>query len=101
MRLSSLLPLLGVAAVGAAAADAQPDTQPDAAPAAKPEAVAKAVPEAKVEAKTETKAEATVDEDFLPTTFDGIEVPPMINLTPKNFDEYLNHSKYLFVKHYR
>ena len=69
MRLSSFLPLLGMAAVGLSAADA---------------------------AKSKK-----ADEADKPTVFDGIEVPPMINLTPKNFEEYLNSSRYLFVKHYR
>ncbi|CAK7218944.1 hypothetical protein SCUCBS95973_003654 [Sporothrix curviconia] len=91
MRLSSLLPLLGIAAVGvsAAAADAKPaDAKPaDAKPAdAKP-----------ADAKP---AEPKADEGEKPTVFDGIEVPPMVTLTPKNFDKYLNSSKYLFVKHY-
>jgi protein disulfide-isomerase len=69
MRLSSLLPFVGLAAVTVAAADA--------------------------------KAEANADDSEKPTTFDGIEVPPLINLTPKNFDEHLNATKYLYVKHYR
>ncbi|CAK7205769.1 hypothetical protein SEUCBS139899_008548 [Sporothrix eucalyptigena] len=68
MRLSSLLPFLGVAAVGVAAADSKP-------------------------------ADAKTEEDK-PTTFDGVEVPAIVNITPKNFDEYLNSTNYLFVKHY-
>ncbi|OAA58095.1 disulfide isomerase [Niveomyces insectorum RCEF 264] len=31
--------------------------------------------------------------DAKPTTFDGIEVPPLLQLTPKNFDDYLKKTK--------
>lgn len=38
-----------------------------------------------------------------PTTtyFDGKAVPPMMELTPDNFDKEVNVSKYLLIKHYR
>ncbi|KIH89414.1 protein disulfide-isomerase [Sporothrix brasiliensis 5110] len=76
MRLSSLLPFLGMAVVTVAADDAKP------------------------EAKAGAKAEAKSDDVEKPTIFDGIKVPPLINLTPKNFEEQLNSTKYLYVKHY-
>lgn len=36
-----------------------------------------------------------------PTYFNGKEVPPMLELTPSNWDKELKASKYLMVKHYR
>ncbi|KAL2168200.1 hypothetical protein VTG60DRAFT_259 [Thermothelomyces hinnuleus] len=46
----------------------------------------------------------TVDDDEEPpketTYFNGREVPPMLELTPSNWDKELKASKYLMVKHY-
>lgn len=44
--------------------------------------------------------DAPSDDADTPTVFDGVSVPPLMSLTPKNFDEVLNSTKYLFVKHY-
>ncbi|CAK7269618.1 hypothetical protein SEPCBS119000_003662 [Sporothrix epigloea] len=65
MRVSSLLPLLGIAAVPVSAADEQPSGDGE-----------------------------------KPTVFDGIEVPPIVNLTPNNFDKYLNETKYFPYCHH-
>jgi len=35
------------------------------------------------------------------TYFNGEKCPPIPYLTPTNWDEYMNASKYLMVKHYR
>lgn len=35
------------------------------------------------------------------TVFDGKKVPPMLELTPDNWEKEHKASKYLFVKHYR
>lgn len=35
------------------------------------------------------------------TQFDGKTVPPLLELTPANFDQEIKASKYLLVKHYR
>jgi hypothetical protein len=35
------------------------------------------------------------------TTFNDIEVPPMTELTPSNWDETTSTVKHLLVKHYR
>ncbi len=40
-------------------------------------------------------------DDVASTTFDGIEVPPMLSLTPKNFEDQLNNTKVLVVKSYK
>lgn len=55
----------------------------------------------KVSAADEKSAGAASEDGEKPTVFDGIEVPPIVSLTPKNFEQYLNDTKYLFVKHYR
>jgi protein disulfide-isomerase len=36
-----------------------------------------------------------------PTTFNGIEVPPLLELTPDNYDQELKDSTYVMVKHHR
>jgi protein disulfide-isomerase len=36
-----------------------------------------------------------------PTVFNSIEVPPLLELTPTNWEEEIKKSKFLFVKHYR
>lgn len=41
------------------------------------------------------------DKSLETTTFDGIKVPPMLELTPDNFDTEIKKSKYILVKHYR
>ncbi|KFA67717.1 hypothetical protein S40285_00964 [Stachybotrys chlorohalonatus IBT 40285] len=35
-----------------------------------------------------------------PTVFNSIEVPPLLELTPTNWEEEIKKSKFLFVKHY-
>jgi protein disulfide-isomerase len=35
------------------------------------------------------------------TVFDGITVPPLLQLTPANFDEEIKKTRYLVIKHYR
>jgi protein disulfide-isomerase len=35
------------------------------------------------------------------THFNGIKVPPMLELTPANWEKEYKASKYLLVKHYR
>jgi protein disulfide-isomerase len=35
------------------------------------------------------------------TKFDGKTVPPMLELTPDNFEKEMKGSKYMLVKHYR
>lgn len=35
------------------------------------------------------------------TTFDGKTVPPILELTPDNFEKEIKGSKYMLVKHYR
>lgn len=53
-------------------------------------------------------AEDVEDEDFIPddyslqtTEFDGKKVPPIMELTPDNFDKEIKVSKYMLVKLYR
>jgi protein disulfide-isomerase len=42
------------------------------------------------------------DEDVRETTyFNGKKVPPMLELTPHNWEKERKASKYLMVKHYR
>lgn len=58
-------------------------------------------------AVTHVAAEEEVDEEIpadysLDTTqFDGKSVPPLLELTPDNYDTEIKKSKYLMVKHYR
>ncbi|KAG6366662.1 hypothetical protein INS49_000841 [Diaporthe citri] len=40
------------------------------------------------------------DKSLETTTFDGIKVPPMLELTPDNFEAEIKKSKYMLVKHY-
>lgn len=40
------------------------------------------------------------DKSLETTTFDGIKVPPMLELTPDNFETEIKKSKYMLVKHY-
>lgn len=35
------------------------------------------------------------------TYFDSLPVPPLLELTPDNFEKEANNTKFLFVKHYR
>lgn len=35
------------------------------------------------------------------TVFNDIKVPPLMELTPSNFDEEINKTKFMLVKHYR
>jgi protein disulfide-isomerase len=36
-----------------------------------------------------------------PTTFNGVEVPPLLELTPDNYDKELKSSTFVMVKHHR
>lgn len=53
-------------------------------------------------------AEDAEDDDIIPddyslqtTEFDGKKVPPILELTPDNFDKEIKGSKYMLVKLYR
>lgn len=35
------------------------------------------------------------------TVFNGITVPPLLELTPANFEEEIKKTKFLMIKHYR
>lgn len=35
------------------------------------------------------------------TEFDSVKVPPLLELTPSNFEEEMNQTRFLMVKHYR
>lgn len=57
---------------------------------------------------TQVVAEDIEDEDVIPddysletTVFDGKKVPPILELTPDNFDTEIKGSKYMLVKLYR
>lgn len=59
-------------------------------------------------AVTRVAAEEVDDDDVIPddyslqiTQFDGKEVPPILELTPDNFDKEIKGSKYMLVKLYR
>ena len=52
-------------------------------------------------AATLQPVEEDEDEGFEATIFNGKSVPPVLELTPKNWDEKLNASKFLMVKHFR
>jgi protein disulfide-isomerase len=41
------------------------------------------------------------DEKNGPTTFNGVEVPPLIELTPETYEKMAKEHKFLMVKHYR
>ncbi len=41
------------------------------------------------------------DDGVEPTIFNGKSVPPVLELTPKNWEEKLKASKFLMVKHFR
>lgn len=36
-----------------------------------------------------------------PTEFNGITVPPLLELNPTNYEEEIKKTKYILVKHYR
>jgi protein disulfide-isomerase len=52
---------------------------------------------------TAVASEAEVEEDLTRenTYFNAIKVPPLLELTPDNWDAELKVSKLLLVKHYR
>lgn len=59
-------------------------------------------------AVTRVVAEDVADDDVIPddysletTEFDGKKVPPLLELTPDNFDKEIKGSKYMLVKLYR
>lgn len=41
------------------------------------------------------------DKSLETTIFDGKQVPPMLELSPANYDTEIRKSKYMVVKHYR
>lgn len=41
------------------------------------------------------------DKSLETTIFDGKQVPPMLVLTPANYDTEIKRTKYMVVKHYR
>lgn len=47
----------------------------------------------------------SLDENYVttkkPTVFNDVTVPPLLELTPLNFEEEVTKTKYLMVKHYR
>jgi protein disulfide-isomerase len=45
-------------------------------------------------------AAADNDDGPPPTTFNGVEVPPMMELTPENFVDEVESNKYMLIKHY-
>lgn len=56
---------------------------------------------ARVAAQDDEDDYAPEDNSLETTTFDGIKVPPMLELTPDNFETEIKKSKYILVKHYR
>jgi protein disulfide-isomerase len=40
-------------------------------------------------------------EPLVPTVFNGVTVPPMLELDPSNYKDEIAKSKYLVIKHYR
>lgn len=52
-------------------------------------------------AAQEEDEEIPVDYSQEYTQFDGKTVPPLLELTPDNFDKEIKASKYMLVKHYR
>ena len=41
------------------------------------------------------------DPDKEGTTFNGLSVPPLLELTPANWDKEIKQSRWMLVKHYR
>lgn len=41
------------------------------------------------------------DKSLETTIFDGKQVPPMLELTPANYNTEIKKTKYMVVKHYR
>ena len=52
-------------------------------------------------AAEEDSAARAADTDAETTTFNGQEVPPLLELTPDNFDEISKSTKNVIVKYYR
>ena len=49
-------------------------------------------------------ATAAQDEDDTTrenTYFNGVKVPPALDLTPDNFEKTVSSTKWIFIKHYR
>ena len=44
---------------------------------------------------------ATAEETTKPTKFNGVEVPPLLELTPDTYEKEIKAHKFLMVKHYR
>jgi protein disulfide-isomerase len=47
------------------------------------------------------QAATTKKKQVLPTVFNGVTVPPMIELTPTNWETEIAKSRWLMIKHYR
>jgi len=47
------------------------------------------------------RADDKKDDKNGPTTFNGLEVPPLLELTPETYDKVAKEHKFLMVKHYR
>lgn len=54
-----------------------------------------------VAAQEEEEEEIPADYSQEFTQFDGKTVPPLLELTPDNFEREIKASKYMLVKHYR
>lgn len=54
-----------------------------------------------VAAQDEEEEEIPADYSQEYTEFDGKQVPPVLELTPNNYDKEIKASKYMLVKHYR
>lgn len=54
-----------------------------------------------VAAQDEEEEEIPADYSQEYTEFDGKRVPPVLELTPNNYDKEIKASKYMLVKHYR
>lgn len=56
---------------------------------------------AHVAAQEEDEEEIPADYSQEYTDFDGKKVPPLLELTPDNFEKEIKGAKHLMVKHYR
>ena len=52
-------------------------------------------------AERNSAADVDADTDVETTTFNGQEVPPLLEVTPDNIDEVKNGTKNVVVKYYR
>lgn len=58
-----------------------------------------AITHAVAQEEEEEEIPADYSQEF--TQFDGKTVPPLLELTPDNFEREIKASKYMLVKHYR